>query len=100
MNMPPVLKPPVTFDQDTRIYMWITQRCAQDDSGKVYMQRSLGHRRTGRPTRYVVVDKRDSSVPYGYTSFGLTARSDNEAIEKANKRLAKELGAYEEKETK
>lgn len=70
---------PVTNDE--RIACFISNRVASLDDDR-YIYRSYGRRKTGRPVRYVV---HTTKTEY----FSLTAFTDDEAIMKANKRIAK-----------
>lgn len=94
-----MLLPPSSFDQVTQIGMFINQRIAQDPDTGARLVGSNGRRRTGRNRRYWVIIPTCNLRQYetgGHAypqdvSFGLTAESDQHAIEKANRRLPKEL---------
>ena len=66
--------------QDERIKCFIANRVCFADNDKAYIYRSFGRRRAGRKTRYLI------HLSNG-DSFCLTAENDEQAVEKANRRI-------------
>lgn len=92
-----MLQPASAFDDlDTRLGMFLSQHIAQDPDTGAYLTGSNGRRRSGRNRRYCVTVPTCNLEPLPggqaysesvYLKF--TAESDEQAIEKANKRLAR-----------
>lgn len=68
------------LDTDNRIKCFIANRMALDPETGVYMYCSAGRRKAGRPAKYTVHISND-------TALHVTAFSDQEAVDKANKML-------------
>jgi hypothetical protein len=109
-----MLKLAADFATDFRITLFITGYLAFDQATGIYMQRSYGRRRNGRPGRYYLGaldrardlprEEQKSAWPEPTIDWStlfppdfrwprITAYSDAEAVEKANKWLAQELEA-------
>jgi hypothetical protein len=71
------------LDPDNAIYCLISGWAAYDPETKARLHRSNGRRMAGRPARYLFYD------PIG-GPHRFTAHSDEEAVEKAKKILAKQ----------
>jgi hypothetical protein len=76
----------IPTDQAERLRCAIASRVCFADGDRAYIYRSNGRRLTGRPTRYWV------HLSNGAT-FSITAAHDEEAVSKANARVAKVAAA-------
>lgn len=103
-----MFKPANQFDTDIRIALLLSSICVYDAETGLYMRRSAGRRRAGRPARYYIGSMKVSHFEseknvfpqpasmFWATRFGDTyselphiqAHSDEEAAEKANRWIA------------
>lgn len=65
------------FDEETRVYMLLGERLAQNTDGTMYLKRSNGHRRSGRPAYYWLHRPNEMAKR-------IIAWDDTEALEIAN----------------
>jgi hypothetical protein len=74
-----MLKVGADHDETTRVHMYLAGRIAQSEDGKLYLTRSNGRRRAGRPA-YYWLHRKELMMAKKFTAW-----DDDEALEIANR---------------